>query len=47
VKNFIALVLNELPHASLTELRVERQAAGANELDTRVHFTLYYRGHAT
>jgi hypothetical protein len=47
VKSFVADVLNELPHASLAELRVERQAAGADELDTRVHFILYYRTRAT
>jgi hypothetical protein len=47
VKGFVAQVLNELPHASLAELRVERPAAGADELDTRVHFTLYYRTRTT
>jgi hypothetical protein len=47
VKSFVADVLNELPHASLAELRVERPAAGADELDTRVHFTLYYRARTT
>ncbi len=46
VKGFVAKVLNDLPHASLAELRVERQAAAADELDTRVHFTLYYRSRA-
>lgn len=43
VKSFVADVLNQMPHASLAELRVERPAAGTEELDTRVHFTLYYR----
>ena len=47
VKSFVADVLNALPHASLAELRVERPAAAANELDTRVHFTLYYRTRTT
>lgn len=47
VKSFVAQVLNELPHASLAELRVERPAAATDELDTRVHFTLYYRTRAT
>ncbi len=47
VKGFVAEVLNELPHASLAELRVERPAAAADELDTRVHFTLYYRARTT
>jgi len=43
VKGFVAEVLNELPHASLAELRAERPASAADEIDTRVHFTLYYR----
>jgi hypothetical protein len=47
VKSFVADVLNQLPHASLAELRVERPAAATDELDTRVHFTLYYRAHTT
>lgn len=47
VKSFVADVLNELPHASLAELRVDRPAAGADEIDTRVHFTLYYRTRTT
>jgi hypothetical protein len=47
VKSFVADVLNELPHASLAELRVERPAAATDELDTRVHFTLYYRTRTT
>jgi hypothetical protein len=38
---FVAALLNELPHASLAELRMERVTAG--ELETRVHLTLYYR----
>ena len=46
VKGFVAEVLNALPHASLAEMRVERSASIANELDTRVHFTLYYRNPA-
>jgi len=47
VKSFVADVLNQLPHASLAELRVERPASAADELDTRVHFTLYYRATAS
>lgn len=47
IKSFVAAVLNELPHASLIELRVERPASAADEVDTRVHFTLYYRNHTT
>jgi hypothetical protein len=43
VKNFVAEVLNKLPHASLDELRVERPGASADQLDSRVHFTLFYR----
>jgi len=47
VKAFVGEVLNALPHASLAELRVERAASAADELDTRVHFTLYYRAQTT
>jgi hypothetical protein len=43
LKGFIAQVLNTLPHAALTEMRAERPASMVNELDARVHFTLYYR----
>jgi hypothetical protein len=43
VKNFVADVLNALPHASLVELHVERPGAGADQVDSRVHFTLFYR----
>lgn len=43
VKTFVAEVLNKLPHASLDELRVERPGASADQLDSRVHFTLFYR----
>lgn len=46
VKTFVAEVLNKLPHASLDELRVERPASGAEQLESRVHFTLFYREHA-
>ncbi len=41
LRAFVASVLNELPHASLAELRLER--AGGDQLDARIHFTLYYR----
>lgn len=47
VKTFVAEVLNKLPHASLDELRVERPGAGAEQLESRVHFTLFYREHAS
>ncbi len=43
VKRFVAEVLNALPHASLVELQVERPGSAADELDSRVHFALYYR----
>jgi len=36
-------VLNKLPHASLDELRVERPGSAAEQLESRVHFTLFYR----
>jgi hypothetical protein len=47
VKAFVADVLNKLPHASLDELRVERPQSAADQLESRVHFTLFYRGRAT
>jgi hypothetical protein len=47
VKAFVAEVLNKLPHASLDELRVERPGAAADQLESRVHFTLFYRGQAS
>jgi hypothetical protein len=43
IKGFVADVLNEIPHASLAELRIERGAASVDVLDARVHFTLFYR----
>ena len=43
VKAFVAEVLNRLPHASLDELRVERPQSAAEQLESRVHFTLFYR----
>jgi hypothetical protein len=46
VKSFVAEVLNKLPHASLDELRVERPGAAAEQLESRVHFALFYREHA-
>jgi hypothetical protein len=47
VKAFVAEVLNKLPHASLDELRVERPGSGADQLESRVHFTLFYRERAS
>ena len=43
IKSFIAEVLNAVPHASLAELRIERSAANVEQIDARVHFTLFYR----
>ena len=40
LRAFVASVLNALPHASLVELRLEREG---NQLNARVHLTLYYR----
>jgi hypothetical protein len=41
IRAFVASVLNELPHASLADLRMER--ARGDMLDARVHLTLFYR----
>ncbi len=41
LRAFVASVLNALPNASLVELRLER--TGGNQLNARVHLTLYYR----
>lgn len=41
IRGFVAAVLNELPHASLVDLRMER--ASGELLDARVHLTLFYR----
>jgi hypothetical protein len=46
VKAFVAEVLNKLPHASLDELRVERPGSAADQLESRVHFALFYRERA-
>jgi hypothetical protein len=43
IKRFVAEVLNAVPHASLADLRIERSAANVDQLDARVHFTLFYR----
>lgn len=43
IRSFVVDVLNELPHASLAELHAEKPAAAADNLDTRVHFTIFYR----
>lgn len=41
IRAFVASVLNELPHASLADLRMER--AVGDTIDARVHLTLFYR----
>jgi hypothetical protein len=41
IRGFVASVLNDLPHASLVDLRMER--ASGELLDARVHLTLFYR----
>ena len=41
IRAFVASVLNELPHASLADLRMER--ASGDLLDARIHLTLFYR----
>jgi hypothetical protein len=43
IKAFVAEVLNELPHASLSELQLERPTASAELLDARVRLTVFYR----
>ena len=43
VKAFAADVLRILPHASLDELRISRDSAGADVLDAVVRFKLTYR----
>ncbi len=41
LRAFVAAVLNELPNASLVELRLER--TGGTQVNARLHLTLYYR----
>jgi len=41
IRAFVAAALNELPHASLVDLRMER--ATGELLDARIHLTLFYR----
>ena len=41
IRAFVASVLNELPHASLADLRMERSTGDL--LDARIHLTLFYR----
>jgi hypothetical protein len=43
VKAFASNVLQELPHASLDELRLSRDTSEAETLDAVVRFTLVYR----
>lgn len=44
IRSFVAGVLNAVPHASLVELRLARQAASSKVLDARLHFVFIYRG---
>ena len=41
IRAFVAAVLNDIPHASLADLRMERVQGEA--IDARVHLTLFYR----
>ena len=43
LKDFSADVLTALPHVSMDELRMTRDAAGSASLDAVVRFTLFYR----
>jgi hypothetical protein len=43
IKEFAADVMLQLPHASLDELRLSREAAGVEVLDSVIRFTLVYR----
>jgi hypothetical protein len=43
IKEFVAEVLNAIPHASLAELRIERSAANVEVLDARIRFRIFYR----
>jgi hypothetical protein len=44
VRRFVAAVLKKLPHAAITELRIERTNAESELVEARVHFSLIYRG---
>lgn len=44
IRRLVASVLNNLPHAGLTELRLERGQGTAAAIDARLRFTLHYRG---
>lgn len=43
IRGFIATALDALPHASLSELKMERSAPGVEPLDTRLRLTMFYR----
>ncbi len=46
VRAFVAAALNELPHASLKDLRLDRSTAAGvakDTVDARIHLTLTYR----
>jgi hypothetical protein len=44
VRRFVAAVLKKLPHAAISELRIERTNAESEQVEARVHFSLIYRG---
>lgn len=44
VRRFVAAVLKDVPHAALSELRIERTNAETEQVEARVHFSLIYRG---
>lgn len=44
VRRFVAAVLKDLPHAALSELRIERTNAETEQVEARVHFSIIYRG---
>ena len=43
IRGFVAAALDALPHASLSELKMERSAPGVEPLDTRLRLTMFYR----
>ena len=43
IKALVADLLNELPHASLSELKMERSGASVNVLEARIRLNLHYR----
>jgi hypothetical protein len=43
IRGFVAATLDALPHASLSELRMERSAPNVEPLDARLRITMFYR----